>query len=76
MEKLREEHETGLLTSMEFLKTLLELAKDAARMEREVVPEDEIDKAKTALTKLFQTVRTSSTPVINERIVNDIDGIV
>ena len=76
MEKLREEHEAGLLTSMEFLKALLELAKDAARMEREVVPEDEIDKAKAMLTKLFQTVRTSSTPVIVERIVNDIDGIV
>lgn len=76
MEKLREEHEAGLITSMAFLKALLEMAKDAARMEREVVPEDEIDKAKAMLTKLFQTVRTSATPVIVERIVNDIDGIV
>ena len=61
---------------MEFLKALLELAKDAARMEREVVSEEEIDKAKVMLTKLFQTVRASSTLVIVERIVNDIDGIV
>ena len=76
MEKLREEHEAGLLTSMEFLKALLELAKDAAQMEREVVPEDEEDKAKAALTKLFQNVKNDSTPVIVERIVNDIDGIV
>ena len=39
MEKLREEHEAGLLTSMAFLKALLDLAKEAAQMEREVVPE-------------------------------------
>ena len=76
MEKLREEHEAGLLTSMEFLKALLELAKDAAQMEREVVPEEEMDKGKAALTKLFQSVRNDNTPVIVERIVNDIDGIV
>lgn len=76
MEKLREEHEAGLITSMAFLKALLEMAKDAARMEREVVPEDEIDKAKAMLTKLFQTVRVATTPVIVERIVNDIDSIV
>jgi len=76
MEKLREEHEAGLLTSMEFLKALLELAKDAAHMEREVVPEEEVDRGKAALTTLFQTVRNDATPVIVERIVNDIDGIV
>ncbi len=76
MEKLREEHEAGLLTSMEFLKALLDLAKDAAQMEREVIPEAEEDKGKAALTKLFQSVRNDNTPVIVERIVNDIDGIV
>lgn len=76
MEKLREEHEAGLMTSIAFLKALLEMAKDAARMEREVVPENEIDKAKAMLTKLFQTVRVATTPVIVERIVNDIDSIV
>lgn len=76
MEKLREEHEAGLLTSMEFLKALLEMAKDAARMEREVIPEEEIDKGVAMLTKLFQSIRNTSTPIIVERIVSDIDGIV
>ena len=76
MEKLREEHEAGLLTSMEFLKALLELAKDAAHMEREVTPEEEVDRGRAALTTLFQNVRNDTTPVIVERIVNDIDGIV
>lgn len=76
MEKLRQEHEAGLLTSMEFLKALLSLAKDAAQMGREAGPENPEDKAKSALTALFQNVRNDNTPVIVERIVNDIDGIV
>ena len=38
MKKLLEEHEAGLLTSMEFLKALLEFAKDVAHVEIEVVP--------------------------------------
>ena len=76
MEKLREEHEAGLLTSMEFLKALLALAKDVAQVEKETVPEEEVDKGKAALTELFQNVRNDNTPVIVERIVNDIDGIV
>ena len=76
MEKLREEHEAGLLTSMEFLKALLELAKDVVQVEKEAVPEDKIDKGKAALTSLFQTVKNDSTPIIVERIVTDIDGIV
>lgn len=76
MEKLREEHEAGLLTSMEFLKALLALAKDVAQYEKETVPEEEANKGKAALTALFQNVRNDNTPVIVERIVNDIDGIV
>ena len=76
MEKLREEHEAGLLTSIAFLKALLELAKDIAQIEKETVPEEEVDKGKAALTSLFQNVKNESTPVIVERIVNDIDGIV
>lgn len=76
MEKLREEHEAGLLTSMEFLKALLELAKDVAQVEKEIVPEEEVDKGKAALTSLFQNVKNDNTPIIVERIVNDIDGIV
>ena len=74
MEKLREEHEAGLLSSMEFLKALLELAKDVVQAEK-AIP-DPIDKGKAALTELFKNVRNDNTPVIVERIVNDIDGIV
>ena len=79
MEKLREEHEAGLLTSIQFLKALLELAKDAVQLLRHTPQEENTDptmKGKAALTELFQTVRNENTPVIVERIVKDIDGIV
>ena len=46
LEKLREQHEQGLINSIEFLKMLLELAREAAQAEKEVVPEEEIDKGK------------------------------
>ena len=78
MEKLREEHEAGLLTSIQFLKALLALAKDAAQMMKQtpVANDDPTSRGKAALTELFQSIRNEKTPVIVERIVNDIDGIV
>ncbi len=76
LETLREKHEQGLLTSIEFLKLLLELAKEAAQAEKEVVPEQEIDKGIAALTELFNGLKNRNTPVIVERIVADIDSIV
>ena len=76
LETLREKHEQGLLTSIEFLKLLLELAKEAAQAEKEVVPDQDVDKGIAALTELFNGVKNSNTPVIVERIVADIDSIV
>lgn len=76
VEELRERHEQGLITSVEFLKLLLELAREAAQAEKEVVPEEEIDKGKAALTELFNGMKNPKTPVIVERIVTDIDDIV
>lgn len=76
LEALREKHEQGLITSIEFLKLLLELAKEAAQAEKEVVPEEEIDKGVAALTELFNGLKNRATPVIVERVVADIDSIV
>lgn len=76
LEDLREKHELGLITSVEFLKHLLELARDAVEAEKETVPEEETDKGKSALTELFNSVKNASTPIIVERIVTDIDDIV
>jgi len=76
LEALRERHEQGLVTSIEFLKLLLELAKEAAQAEKEVVPEELLDKGMAALTDLFNNVKNRATPIIVERIVKDIDDIV
>ena len=76
LEELREKHEQGLITSIEFLKLLLDLAKEAVQAEQEVVPVQEVDKGVAALTELFNGIRNQSTPVIVERIVKDIDDIV
>ena len=76
LEDLRRRHEQGLLSSIEFLKLLLELAKDVVQAEQETDPIEEQDRGKAALTELFEEVRTETTPIIAERVVKDIDDIV
>lgn len=76
LEALRDRHEQGQLHSLEYLKALAELAKDVVAVEREVVPEEEHDRGKAALTELFESTKTPDTPVIVERVVADIDSIV
>ena len=76
LEELRDRHEQGILNSINFLKQLLEIAKEVVEAEKQVDPEEEQDRAIAALTELFNEARGSSTPVVVERIVADIDGIV
>jgi type I restriction enzyme R subunit len=76
LEQLKMEYEKGFINSLEFLKRLLNLAKEVVAAEKEVEPEDERKKAKAALSALFEEVKTKKTPVIVERIVNDIDEVV
>ena len=76
LEALKERHERGLLNSVEFLKQLLELAREVVTAERETPPEENEDRGKAALTELFQQVKNGKTPVVVERIVTDIDEIV
>lgn len=76
LERLREQQEQGLITSIEFLKRLLELAREAVEAEKQAVPAEEINKGKAALTELFTSIKGDKTPVIVERVVNDIDEIV
>ena len=76
LEKIRERHEQGFLTSLQFLKEILDLAKDVVEAEKEVEPEEERDQAMEALTELFKEAKTKNTHIIVERIVADIDDIV
>ena len=76
LEKLKEQHEAGQLHSIAFLKALLDLARDLVNAEKEVPPAEDEDRGKTALTELFQQSRNADTPIMVERIVDDIDDIV
>ncbi|HLO28295.1 MAG TPA: HsdR family type I site-specific deoxyribonuclease [Anaerolineales bacterium] len=76
LEQLKERHEAGQLHSLDFLKALLDLARDLVNTEKEVPPAEDEDRGKAALTELFQQTRTTETPIVVERIVDDIDDIV
>ena len=76
LEALKERHEQGQLHSVEFLKQLLDLARELLEAEKETPPEEDEDRGQAALTELFEAVRTADTPVIVERLVADIDDIV
>lgn len=76
LEDLKDRLEQGLLTSIEYLKQLLVIAREVVQAEREVDPEEERQSAVAALTELFRETRTDTTPAIVERIVTDIDEIV
>jgi len=76
LEELRDKAERGLINSVEFLKELIQLAKETVEAEKEVDTEKQRNGAKAALTELFLETKTDQTPAIVERIVNDIDEIV
>lgn len=76
LEQLRLKYAEGQQQSIEFLRSLLELAKDtlaAERAEAEITSEE---RAKAALTELFENLKDSDTPVMVERLVADIDKVV
>jgi type I restriction enzyme, R subunit len=79
LEQLRLRHEQGIITSIEFLKMLLKIARDVVRAEKEVPEPEPVapeEQGVAALTELFREVRTGETPKMVERIVHDIDEIV
>ena len=76
LEAIRDKAEKGLISSIEFIKELCQLAKETLQAEKGVEPVAEQKNAKSALTELFLELKTDTTPAIVERIVNDIDEIV
>jgi type I restriction enzyme R subunit len=76
LERIKEQHEKGLLNSIAYLKMLLELARDTVEAEQKTDTEEEQSRAKSSLSELFAESKSENTPVIVERIVNDIDEIV
>lgn len=76
LEDLKNRHQQGLLISIDFLKALLELAKEVVKFERETPIAEEIDRGKAALTELFEQAKNGDTPIMVKRVVDDIDEIV
>ena len=76
LDALRDRFESGVLNSVEFLKQLLQLAKELLQAEKEIPPEEDEDRGKAALTELFNEAKTAETPILVERVVTDIDAIV
>lgn len=76
LDALRDRFEAGVLNSVEFLKQLLQIAKEVLQAEKEIPPEEDEDRGKAALTELFNEVKTAETPIMVERVVADIDEIV
>ena len=76
MEDIKDRLEQGLLLSVDYLKMLLEIAKEVVQSEKEVDPKDEQQNAIAALTELFKETRNDTTPKIVAQVVNDIDSIV
>lgn len=74
LDELREKMAQNLKTSIEFLKDLLTIARDVLHAEQNIEPEDNRQKAKAALTELFENIKNTETPIIVENIVNDIDN--
>jgi type I restriction enzyme R subunit len=75
LEALKQKHEQGLLLSIDFLKALLDLARDVVAAEHAAEPIGDEELGKAALTELFQE-KNEKTPIMVERVVNDIDEIV
>ena len=76
LEALRDKAEKGLISSIEFIKELCQIAKETLQAEKQTDKQEVQKSAKAALTDLFLELKTDTTPAIVERIVNDIDEIV
>ena len=75
LDELRERMAQNLISSIDFLKQLLEMAKELLEEEKKVEhPQDKRAQARAALTDLFQSIKTDETPIIVEQVVNDIDN--
>lgn len=77
LEKLRQQYEAGVIKAIDWLKGLLDTAKETVELEKQtgertVTEEDNVQ----ALTKLFMETRPDRTPKVIQNVVEQIDKIV
>jgi len=76
LNQLREKYAHGQQASLDFLKELFALARDTVAAEKEVAEVPREERGKAALTELFESLKDNQTPIIVERVVNDVDEVV
>lgn len=76
LEALRERYAAGQLESLEFLRMLFQLARDTLAEEKRIALIPREEKGKAALTELFESIRSESTPIIVSAVVADVDAVV
>ena len=77
LEKLRQDYEAGVIKAIDWLKGLLDAAKDTVQAERETDDKVVTEEGNVqALTKLFMETRPDSTPRVIHDVVEQIDKIV
>lgn len=73
---LREKYADIQQSSLDFLRELLELARDTVAAEKAVNELPREEQGRAALTELFEALKTDQTPIIVDNIVNRIDEVV
>jgi type I restriction enzyme R subunit len=76
LNQLREKYAGIQQSSLEFLRELLELARDTVAAEKAINEVPREVRGKAALTELFESLKTNETPVIVENVVDRIDEVV
>lgn len=73
---LRERYADIQQSSLDFLRELLELARDTVAAEKAADETPREEQGKAALTELFEALKGDETPIIVENVVNRIDEVV
>lgn len=73
---LRERYADIQQSSLDFLRELLELARDTVAAEKAANEIPREDQGKAALTELFEALKDDETPIIVSNVVNRIDEVV
>lgn len=76
LEEIRQRYEARITDSIRFLKELLEIAKQVLEEEKKLITTERVRTGKSALTDLFEDVKSKNTQIIVERVVEDIDKVV
>ncbi|WP_213016522.1 MULTISPECIES: hypothetical protein [unclassified Rhodococcus (in: high G+C Gram-positive bacteria)] len=76
LNQLREKYADIQQSSLDFLRELLELARDTVAAAKAVDEMPREEQGKAALTELFDALKTVGTPVIVENLVTRIDEVV